>query len=180
MQNLESLLVGSHRREWSDIRLTHIWYHLRQLTLKLNMERTGGTSGVYELFLLFSPANTMGNCKTAHAENELLVLCKFHKLSVVHRSCWFFQVSHVQRITESVILDHKVDQRTCKLVYRINSKMVSGANMSWLMWICFFRLLFGHWCRSIRCLNMFVGDMCKVAPVELMLKLGVIIDLSFV
>ena len=132
--------------------------------------------------LLFSPANTMGNCKTAHAENELLVLCKFHKLSVVHRSCWFFQVSQfdVQRITESVILDHEVDQRTCKLVYRINSKMVSGANMSWLMWICFFRLLFVHWCRSIRCLNMFVGDMCKVAPVELMLKLGVIIDLSFV
>jgi len=27
---------------------------------------------------------------------------------------------------------------------------------------------------------MFVEDMCKVAPVELMLKLGVIIDLSFV
>jgi hypothetical protein len=93
------------------------------------MERTGETTGVYELCLLFSPANTMGNCKTAHAETELLVGCKFHKLSVVHRPCWFFQVSQFdgQRITESVILDHEVDQRTCKLVYRINSKMVSGA-----------------------------------------------------
>ena len=162
-----------------------IWYSINAYlisssTINSQIKHGKNRRNKQSICLLFSPANTMGNCKTAHAENELLVLCKFHKLSVVHRSCWFFQVSHVQRITESVILDHKVDQRTCKLVYRINSKMVSGANMSWLMWICFFRLLFVHWCRSIRCLNMFVGDMCKVAPVELMLKLGVIIDLSFV
>jgi len=149
MQNLESLLTGSHSREWSDRWSTHILISSSMIysqTWKQQEERVesckhhgnyGTTFGTENEFLVWFPGRYL--LYIGHADSS-----KFHN-----------PYTKKYRING---LGCKVDQHTCKIC--LLSKMVFGVNI--LPGVNMLCQALIRWCRSIRSLNVNIEELCMV------------------